>query len=289
VSLSFRAGVRDRIISLLETISAPGVTVFEYILRVMHGSKSIRESPVFSITLPRPKIRGFVEKFYHFTDGATHYFRNVDTQLRTVSNSCSKRRHIPLMSSVNEQTLDKLLSESLSQNIDKKIPSTTSLFEAAQVITNVEHLLAALPELEQQLAKLRFVPILFIASSHHRVVIFIYVNVPGLIYSNTRTGCQIRLSSMSSFHNTLNEANDRISSMIKSKLDDFFDLAEYDWTPAYSGGRPSLYLEELFHWLMTVVDSLPLEDLYKDTAFKNATDHVASCLMVSLCRALPTR
>jgi hypothetical protein len=70
--------------------------------------------------------------------------------------------------------------------------------------------------------------------------------------------------------------------MIKLKLQDFFDLAEYDWTPAYSGGRPSMYLEELFHWLMTVVDSLPLEDKYKDIAFKNATDYVASCLMVSL-------
>src|ERR1700733_15927617 len=71
---------------------------------------------------------------------------------------------------------------------------------------------------------------LFRFYSSHRDLMF-----PGLIYSNTRTGCQIRLSSMSSFHNTLNKANDRISSMIKSKLDDFFDLAEYDWTPAYSG------------------------------------------------------
>jgi hypothetical protein len=39
-------------------------------------------------------------------------------------------------------------------------------------------------------------------------------------------------------------------------------------------------MEELYHWLMTVVDSLPLEDKYKDQAFKAAFDHVSSCLMV---------
>lgn len=64
---------------------------------------------------------------------------------------------------VNQQTLDKLLSENLSQQIEKRIPSTSSLFEAAQVITNGEHFLAALPELEQQLAKLRFVSTSFVA------------------------------------------------------------------------------------------------------------------------------
>lgn len=47
------------------------------------------------------------------------------------------------------------------------------------------------------------------------------------------------------------------------------------------GGRPSMYLEELFHWLMTVVDSLPLEEKYKDEAFKSAVDHVAECLLVN--------
>lgn len=41
-----------------------------------------------------------------------------------------------------------------------------------------------------------------------------------------------------------------------------------------------MYLEELFHWLMTVVDSLPLEEKYKDGAFKAALDHVATSLMV---------
>lgn len=41
-------------------------------------------------------------------------------------------------------------------------------------------------------------------------------------------------------------------------------------------------MEELYHWLMTVVDSLPLEDKYKDQAFKAAFDHVAECLSVCL-------
>ncbi len=36
-----------------------------------------------------------------------------------------------------------------------------------------------------------------------------------------------------------------------------------------------MQVEELYHWLMTVVDSLPLESKYKDQAFKAALDYVA--------------
>jgi hypothetical protein len=78
----------------------------------------------------------------------------------------------------------------------------------------------------------------------------------------------------------LQRASGQIFTLIKSKLDDFFGLAEYDWTPPLPGARPSMYLEELFHWLMTVVDSLLLDDKYKDAAFKAALDHVAGNLMV---------
>ncbi|KAF8323410.1 exocyst complex component, sec15 subunit [Clavulina sp. PMI_390] len=182
------------------------------------------------------EIRRFVEKFYYFTDGASHYFKNVDSALRN--------------------TLDTLLSEHLSKKLDARIPSTSSLFQAAQVITNIEHFLAALPELEQQLAKLR----------------------------TTRTGGQIRLTSAASFEHSMQVAKDRINSLIRAKLDDFFDdVTEYQWTPPQPGDRQSMYLEELYHWLMTVVDSLPLEEKYKAGAFKAAVDHVASYLLNFLC------
>ena len=97
----------------------------------------------------------------------------------------------------------------------------------------------------------------------------------------SRAGGRITLNlSIDAFHLSLRRANDRIFFLIKTKIDDFFDTAEYDWTPPLPGGRQRMYLKELFHWLMTVVDSLPLEDKYKDGAFKAAMDHVANSLMV---------
>ena len=73
----------------------------------------------------------------------------------------------------------------------------------------------------------------------------------------------------------------RISSVIASKLDDFFGLADYDWTPQTREDAPSMYLYELAHWLATVVDSLVVQDGYKDEAYKAAVGYIADGLMVS--------
>lgn len=72
----------------------------------------------------------------------------------------------------------------------------------------------------------------------------------------------------------------RVNASITSKLDDFFDLSEYDWTPASVETGPSMYLYELVNWLTTVVDTLALEDEAKDAAYKSAVDYLADCLMV---------
>ena len=67
---------------------------------------------------------------------------------------------------------------------------------------------------------------------------------------------------------------------MSSKLDDFFGLAEYDWTPASRVTRPSDYLNELVNWLTTVVDSLALKDTYKEEAYRGAVSYIASCFLV---------
>lgn len=69
--------------------------------------------------------------------------------------------------------------------------------------------------------------------------------------------------------------------MIASKLDDFFELADYDWTPKGREDAPSMYLYELAHWLATVVDSLVVQEQYKDEAYKAAVQYIAECLIVS--------
>jgi hypothetical protein len=71
-------------------------------------------------------------------------------------------------------------------------------------------------------------------------------------------------------------------SLINSKLDDFFGLAEYDWTPPAREDAPSMYLYELVNWLTTVVDSLQISDSYKDEAYRAATAYIAQSFMVRL-------
>jgi hypothetical protein len=41
-----------------------------------------------------------------------------------------------------------------------------------------------------------------------------------------------------------------------------------------------MYLYELVNWLTTVVDSLAVEEKYRDTAYKAALEHVSACFMV---------
>jgi hypothetical protein len=110
--------------------------------------------------------------------------------------------------------------------------------------------------------------------------------------SSAQRGGTIRLTAAASFKKTQTRASSRITSLINSKLDDFFGLSEYDWTPAAREDAPSMYLYELVNWLTTVVDSLQISESYKDEAYRAATAYIAQCLMVSLSEfsnALPYR
>jgi len=71
-----------------------------------------------------------------------------------------------------------------------------------------------------------------------------------------------------------------MTSLIFSKLDQCFELSEYDWTPKTRETSPSMYLYELVNWLTTVVDSLVIKETYKEDAYKGAMGYIADCLMV---------
>lgn len=98
--------------------------------------------------------------------------------------------------------------------------------------------------------------------------------------SSAQRGGTIRLTASNSFESTLSRALARISGLINSKLDDFFELSEYDWTPNRREDSPSMYLYELVNWLTTVVDSLVIKEAYKDEAYRGAVGYIAECLMV---------
>lgn len=102
-------------------------------------------------------------------------------------------------------------------------------------------------------------------------------------HRSSHRGGTIRLSATASFSKTLTRATNRINAIISSKLNDFFELAEYEWTPKSREDTPSMYLYELVNWLTTVVDGLVVKEVYKNEAYKGAVNHVAECLMVGNC------
>jgi hypothetical protein len=71
-----------------------------------------------------------------------------------------------------------------------------------------------------------------------------------------------------------------MATLIASKLDQCFELSEYDWTPLQRETSPSMYLYELVNWLTTVVDSLTIKESYKEESYRGALGYINDCLMV---------
>lgn len=149
------------------------------------------------------------------------------------------------------KSLDTILSTYVGDSYWGNVAKTSTLSQVAQIITNLEHFEVATVELERSLTALR----------------------------SAQRGGTIRLTAAASFKKAQTRASSRIASLINSKLDDFFGLSEYDWTPATREDAPSMYLYELVNWLTTVVDSLQISDSYKDEAYRAATAYITQCLM----------
>ncbi|KAI0751538.1 exocyst complex component sec15 subunit [Daedaleopsis nitida] len=149
------------------------------------------------------------------------------------------------------KSLDTILTKYISEALAKRAQSTANVSQIAQIITNLEHFEIACAELERSLTNIR----------------------------SSQRGGTIRVQAASSFVATRTKAIARVTEAMSSKLDDFFGLSEYDWTPASREDAPSMYLYELVNWLTTVVDSLALKDAYKEDAYRGAIAYIASCFL----------
>ncbi|CAA7260029.1 unnamed protein product [Cyclocybe aegerita] len=149
------------------------------------------------------------------------------------------------------KSLDSLLSKSVGETIGQRLATTQSPTQIVQIITNLEHFQVACGELERSLTNLR----------------------------STQRGGLIRFTAANAFEATISRSCTRMNSLISSKLDQCFELSEYDWTPNSRETSPSMYLYELVNWLTTVVDSLVIKESYKEDAYKGALGYIAECLM----------
>ncbi|KAJ3892080.1 rsec15 [Lentinula edodes] len=150
------------------------------------------------------------------------------------------------------KSLDNLLINHICGSINNRLAETTNLSQLAQIVTNAEHFQVACEELERSLTSLR----------------------------TAQRGGTIRLKASSSFDETFTRSVTRIKSVINSKLDDFFELSEYNWVPTSREEGPNMYLYELVNWLTTVVDSqLLIASSYIDEAYMGAAEYIAECFM----------
>ncbi|KAF5363967.1 hypothetical protein D9756_000396 [Leucocoprinus leucothites] len=194
------------------------------------------------------EIRSFIQKFYAFADGVSRHHRDIDDLL--------------------SKSLDNLFIKSICETIIQRLATTTTVPQIAQLVTNIEHFQVACQELERALTSLRYAFETLCLDEN-----------PMLRNRSTQRGGLIRLSASKSFESTLSRSIKRLTGLINSKLDQSFEFSMYNWTPQKRESAPNMQLDELIGWLTTVVDSLAIQEQYKDEAYKGAFEYIADTLM----------
>jgi len=165
---------------------------------------------------------------------------------------------------VLRKALDKLLIQQVSQNIQKRLQEIHNISQLSQIVVNVLFFQTACSELESLLVTLRA----------------------------TQRGGTIHLESLASFQATLRMALDKIIVDISSKLDSFFEEADYQWeaTVASRDAEPSSYLRDLVDFIQTIMLSVlvQLPDSGKDHVFRGALAHCASLMRSFLIDEYPS-
>ena len=147
----------------------------------------------------------------------------------------------------------------VSDAIAQRVQTTRNLSQLAQIVVNVFFFETACAELENLLVALR---------ASHR-------------------GGAVQLSAVESFRGTLEATHSRIVKTIGLKLDDCFELAEYDWTttrssPKMDDEQPSIYLTEMADYLNTVMHSVLVQvpPVVLNAIYRGALEHIADTMMV---------
>ncbi|CAG8491482.1 5716_t:CDS:10, partial [Ambispora leptoticha] len=137
----------------------------------------------------------------------------------------ASRRH-NYLDDILKEALDALLIEHVNGVLLGKLQST-NLTQIVQIIINLEYFENMCAELEKLLKDRR---------SMHR-------------------GGRIQLNASNEFHQTRKKAEKRIFELVNSKIDDFLELADYDWAPSVALSQPSPFLQDMVGFLTTVISS----------------------------------
>jgi hypothetical protein len=154
------------------------------------------------------------------------------------------------------QSLDELLSKHIAQTMENMLSGIGNLTQIAQLVVNMEFFRLAAEKLEGSLANIR----------------------------HDMSAPPLKLASIGAFNGTLVAAQARISKIISSKLDQFFELAEIEWTPPTRrpSGEPSGYLVDMVEFLKNFVGEglSGLEAGRQGAIWRSACQHIAATWMV---------
>ncbi|ODV90421.1 hypothetical protein CANCADRAFT_106434 [Tortispora caseinolytica NRRL Y-17796] len=141
--------------------------------------------------------------------------------------------------------------------------------QIVQVLVNLEYFINAARQIEQHLFQIK---------RQYQIKQFQRDKTMG--YSSGR----VPLKAVAAFRETRKKAESRVFELVNSKVDDFLDIAEYEWTTPQRSDTVSTYLTEMVNFLETLVDStlnnLPTE--VKSLIYFDAFDHLASSLLKML-------
>ncbi|KAJ3341439.1 hypothetical protein HDU93_004840 [Gonapodya sp. JEL0774] len=154
------------------------------------------------------------------------------------------------MDDLLKDSLEILLSTHVSQAILTKVADSQNLTLVVQTLTNLDFLESATTDFEDFLMEKRI--------SHNK-------------------GGRVSLQSKKVFQDTHKQVEKRVFELMNEKIDDFLEVAEYDWLTSSVATKPSPYLYDLVNYLTTinssVLSSCPPQ--IKSFIYFDAFDHLS--------------
>ncbi|KAJ3333415.1 hypothetical protein HDU76_008439 [Blyttiomyces sp. JEL0837] len=149
-----------------------------------------------------------------------------------------------------KKSLENLLIQTLGTAIVSKL-TYSNLSQAVQIIANMEYFELASGEFEELLTERR----------------------------STRKGA-VNLQATQTFKDLKLSAERRIFELINNKIDEFLQLADYDWISTKPLENPSSYLQDLLNYITLLVSSTFASQptTFKNFVYFNACDHLATSL-----------
>ncbi|KAJ3122234.1 hypothetical protein HK098_003002 [Nowakowskiella sp. JEL0407] len=217
---------------------------YDYVLAAF----TIPDEKRMSIRYPRtlPFSRGFIKICYVIREFVIGFYRFKEgfEQQHNEMDDLVKKSLESILSTIAQLLRAKFMQNNLSQVV--------------QIIVNLEYLELATEQFEKFLDEFRGDRL---NSNHQR---------PRLV-----------LQAVNSFKEESKAAEKRVFELINLKLDQFLELASYDWIAQFPISKPSAYLQDLIEYLKTAVSSTlaNLPPSIKSYIYFDALEHLSCQLM----------